>query len=250
MATNRLTRDQAINRALDLIDSPRLDERCRGGITGPSATITPDPNIATTWYQEGVDLAHILCPMQAQITTTSVNLTAGTETYALPSDYIQDFNNGLLIADASSGQLLVRASHRSLDRLLNVPTHSSNRGLPRLYTIVNNLLWVRQVPDKSYTGTLYYYKLPGTVAAGSVPTFPTDFHVVRYLFLCGKEWLREEKLGAAEMYLRAALSSYQKAGIQQEGENDQITVDREYFPGGPSDPLDVSRDSWMGPTTG
>lgn len=231
MATmNRLTRDQIINRALDMCDSPRLDEKCRGGSQSPSATIT-DPSIATRWFQDGMDQAHILYPMAADIATFPLLFLDGVAAYALPSDYIKDYKDGIQVFN-SDGNLVGRMALRSLSRLLNYPTQPGSRGMPAIYTVRGSNIEVRPVPgDQAYTGTLYYYKQPAVVGAAVVPSFPDDLMLIDYVYNRGREWLREAEPLTAQAVLSKAITMLISSGIMGEAEPDQIDLDREYFPG-------------------
>lgn len=235
---NRLTRDQILNRALDLLDSVRLNEIDRAGSTGPSATITDPGALSIGWLQDLLDLAHNLYPLQGTIKTQSYTFTQGVTSYAAPSDYIVDYRNGFVLSDNKG-----RLRKRGLDYLLGLPTGTSFQARPELYSIVNNNLEIRPAPDQTYTATLYYYGLPTALAGATVPKFPSDFLLVECLRQRGLEWLREADPGTSFKYLQASLSALVKAGLGQEAEEDQVNVDRRYFPG---DPGAIDDSGWMG----
>lgn len=233
---NRLNRDQLLIRALDLIDSPRLDEKDR-----PSATIVSGA-YTIGWLQEGLDLAHHLFPQSALLKTATFDITAGTATYTLTtiaSDYLLDFKDGVLLPNDEG-----RLRRIALNAALDVMTGTSARSKPTRYAIHNGLLVLRPVPKDAYTSaTLYYYSLPAALGATTTPSFPTDIILVEYLRLKGLEWLREVPVGTAESYLIAGVARLQKAGLGSEAEmDDTIGLDRGVFPGGGTPYQDPNND--------
>lgn len=226
---NRLTRDQVLIRALNLVDSPRIDEKDRsGGLTQIDAAAVLSPG----WLQDALDLAYNLYPFQGVLKTTTFNITAGTSDYSLAtvaSDFVLDFKDGVVLPDDKG-----RLRRSALNALLNYSISSSSRGIPARYAIHNGLLVLRPVPRDSYTAaTLYYYSLPTVLSAATVPNFPNDLILVEYVHLRGREWLRELPAGTAEKYLIDAVARLQKSGLGPEAEmDDVIGVDRDVFPGG------------------
>lgn len=223
---NRLTRDQILIRGLDLIDSPRLDEKDR-----PSTTIVSTA-LSIGWLQDALDLAHNLYPQSGLLKSATFNITAGTATYTIStiaSDFVLDFKDGVLLPDDKG-----RIRRSAFNALLDIPTGSTSRAKPVRYGIQNGTLVFRPVPNEAYTGvTLYYYSLPAVLGATTVPNFPSDLLLVEYVHLRGKEWLRELPAGSAETYLIAAVARLQKAGLGSEAEmDDTIGLDRQVFPGG------------------
>ena len=232
MAVNRLTRDQIIGKALDLADSPTLDEKNR---SDGSAIDTTAP--AIEWLQQGVDLFYTLYPQAGTVTSTSIAIVAGTTSYAMPSDLILTYQNGIVLATDKK-----RLSKRSLSYVLNLD--QTRTGTPKFYREEppNWKIWPE--PDKAYTGTAYYHKMPAALATGTVPTFPSDFLLVEYLHIKMKEWLNAVPKGSALQFALNIVSKFVKAGIINQLEEEQIPFDREAFPGGGSYP--GSQYDWMG----
>lgn len=223
---NRLSRDSILIRALDLVDSPRLDEKDR-----PSSTIVAGA-LSIGWLQDALDLAHNLYPMSGLLKSATFNITTGTDTYTITtvaSDFVLDFKDGIVLPDDKG-----RLRRSAFNKLLDYPTSTNSRAKPTRYGIQNGLLVLRPVPNEAFNSTtLYYYSLPSTLAAGTVPAFPVDLILVEYVHLRGKEWLREVQPGTAEAYLISATARLQKAGLGSEAEiDDVIGLDPHAFPGG------------------
>lgn len=232
---NRLTRDAILNRALDLLDSARLNEKDRGG--EDSTTILASA-LSIGWLQDSLDLAINLYPLQGTIKSEPYTFTRGVTEYALPSRYIIDYRDGLILGGDKG-----RMQRRGFAAMLNLAVSEGSYGKPKWYTVKNNLLLIRPAPNETYTGTLYFYQLPTALTANEVPNFPSDFMLVEYVKMRGLEWLREIPQDSANKYLVMTMAQLLKAGLGQEAEEDQINPDRDAFPGEPAF-LDSSR--WMG----
>lgn len=224
---NRLTRDAILLRGLNLVDSPRLDEKDQ-----PTAGTISSSALSIGWLQDALDLAQNLYPMSGTLKSATFNITAGTATYTIStiaSDFILDFKDGILLPDDKG-----RLRRSAFNVLLDIPTGTSSRDKPTRYGIQNGLLVLRPVPSVAYnSATLYYYSLSSVLASGTVPSFPSDLILVEYVHLRGREWIREIPAGTAEKYLIDAVARLQKAGLGSEAEmDDQIGFDRHTFPGG------------------
>ena len=233
---NRLTRDQILNRALDMVGAPTLDSKDR-----PSGTILPTA-MSIAWLQEGLDFFHTRFPFGSDILSTPITWATGVESYSLPSDFIQDYRDGLLHA-SDQGRMI----RKGFGYLLDIAKDSSNQqGKPAFYSIVGAKVYVRPVPSSSWnalTATLYYYGMPAVLTANQVPTFPSDLVLVRYVYLRGLEWTRSVPPGTAEQYAIQVIADLQKQGIGNEAEDNQVPFDRAAFPG--SRP-GYDPNSWMG----
>lgn len=228
---NRLTRDEILIRGLDLLDNPTLDQHDR-----PSATIVSTA-FTIRWLQDGLDYIHHLYPFAGTVKTTTLSLVKDTESYALPSDYILDYKNGITIASEK-----IRLGRRGLDYI--VKRDAATRGLPRVYAIHTPNLIVYPIPDKAYTAKLWYYSLPVVLGAATVPNFPSDYCLVEYVHLRGQEWVNAVPKGTAMSYLKQVVSELQRAGIGSELESDDLgTFDTQSLQQEASD-----YDSWMGPS--
>ncbi len=233
---NRLTRDQILIRALDNVDSPTLNAKER-----PSGSILPTA-MSIGWLQEGLDFFHTRFPFGSTIQSTTITWVTGQESYALPTTFIQDYRDGVLHA-SDQGRMIRKGFGYLLD-IANATT--SQQGKPSFYAIVGSNLYVRPLPSSDWgglTATLYYYGLPAVLTASSVPSFPSDLVLVRYVYLRGLEWTRSVPPGTAEQYAIQVVADLQKQGIGNEAEDSQIPFDRSAFPGSRpgNDP-----NSWMG----
>ena len=101
------------------------------------------------------------------------------------------------------------------------------------------------IPDKAYTGKVYYYKIPDALTGAVVPTFPNDYILVEYVHLKGKEWLQALQRGSAEVFAKLQIAGLIKAGVLATMEEDQIDFDRPAYPGGGTT-LGGGRSDWMG----
>ena len=232
MAMNRLTRDEIINRGLDMVDSSPLDLKDR-----PAGELVPNA-LSIGWLQDALDYFQKKFPFQCNIVPTPVTLSIGTSTLAVPALYIIDVKNGLVL-DNNGGRLLKRSLNYILDRSAQAPS------APTVYTIRTNLIHFWPTADKTYTAKLWMYSLDAALTADIVPNFPDDHILVEYIRLRGLEWHRSIDPGSAIAYADARIKDLKASGIMQDAEDDQLEMDRESY-------RDSSVDSndWMGKTTG
>lgn len=232
MAMNRLSRDQIINRGLDMVDSSPLDLKDRpGGVLLNTA-------MSIGWLQDALDYFQKKFPFQCNIVASPLSLVAGTSDVAVPSLYITDVKNGLVL-DNNKGRLLRRSLNYILDRA------GASPGAPSVYTIRTNLIHFWPQADVTYTAKLWMYSLDTALTADIVPNFPDDHVLVEYIRLRGLEWHRAMDPGSAMAYADMRIKELKASGIMQEAEDDQIEMDREAYGehGGDSN-------EWMGRTSG
>lgn len=130
---NRLQRDQIVIAALNAVDSPSLDQKER-----PSGSLTG--TLGVDWLQRALDFFYKAFPIKGVLTSASVTLNA--ETLTLPSDYIQDYLNGLLLANDEG-----RLTRRSLSYLLSKSRNTT--GKPTIYAVLDDTRFMlRDIPDK------------------------------------------------------------------------------------------------------
>lgn len=236
---NRLARDQILNRALDMVDSSSLDQKDRpGGVLHANA-------MCIGWLQDALDLFHRTFPWRGLITSSALSITSSTDTYALPADFEMDVRDGVRIVQ-SSPLIRRRLARQPFTWLLNRDTAGTDgtRGLPACYVILNSNLRLSPWPDTTYTGELWYYKLPEALAAADRPTFPDDWMLVEYVRLRGKEWINEESAGTAIAYARKVIGELKKSGLGEEAENDSLMLDPTRFRPMGNDP--GSSTAWLG----
>lgn len=233
---NRLSRDQILHRALDLTDSAGLNAKERPG--DPPATLSPNA-MSVGWLQDGLDLFHRAFPWSSTITKTAVTLSA--ETLSAPSDLTLDFRDGVIISQTSTRARLRR---RSLNWLLSYDVATTDTGQPTGYVLIDHTFHLRPIPDTTYTGFLWYYRLPEVLAASDRPSFPDDWTLVEYVHLRGREWTGESEPTAAMTFALAAIGKLKAAGLGQEPENDALELDPVRW--SPSGSGGFDRDAWMG----
>lgn len=177
-------------------------------------------------------------PFAGAIKTTTLNFVASTRSYALPADFVLDVRNGIILADDKG-----RLRRWGLNRLLKYPRASTSNGQPRRYVILTPNVEVYPAPDKAYTGTLYYYSLPAALGATTIPNFPSDWILVEYVVLRGREWLQQVPPGTALGFAAKFTADLQKSGIGNEAEDDEMDIDEERWASG-LEAADPNR--WMG----
>jgi hypothetical protein len=231
---NRLTRDQVLHRALDMIDAPVLDERDRPG--GRGAAIAAGA-MSIGWLQDALDYLHRRFPWSG--TLTSADLTVGTNgTATLPADFITDVREGVVLTTPTYRRL----QRISLQDLLRAdPTVTGDLVA---YVITGATLRTWRRPTASTAVTLWYYALPAVLDAETVPTFPDDWTLVEYVRLRGREWIGALPDGTAMKYLQDVAARLQASGLGPEAEAATIPLDSSVFRATVRDPHD-----WMGPTS-
>lgn len=230
MAMNRLTRDQILIRALDLADSAVLDNKDR-----PAGTIVSTA-LSIGWLQECLDYMAKKFPFSQDIKSVAITIAANATTLAVPSDFVLDYKNGIVL-DNDEGRL----TRRGLSYLLNMPLNTTER--PRFYAVRGSTIELRSKSDKAYTGVLWYYSLPAAIGASDVPLFPDDSVLTDYVWLKAQEYHRVAQAGTARAYADKLIKELQTAGIGNEAEEDQIELDRNF-----ARSADGDRSDWLGST--
>ena len=245
MTTNRSTRDQIITRALDMTDSPTLDQKER-----PNGIDIDAGARSIGWLQDALDLFHTKFPMSGTLTKTSLTFTKGVDTYALPSGYIQEYKNGLVYVSSDSGLESGRVYRTSLDKILEYIARTnaatSNGAKPGAFAILSTTqIKVFPTPDKGYTLDFWYYALPAVLAGGDIPAFPSDWILSEYLHLRHREWLQILEPGSAVTYATQTIKDLASSGISVEPEPDEVALDPFIFRGQSPAGYGVT---WMGDT--
>ena len=217
---NRLTRDQLIGRGLDMVDSPSLNELDR-----PSGTVVAAA-LSIGWLQDALDLFHNRFPWAGIVKSTSVTISSGNDTLSLPSDFIMDVRGGLLITTAGKKRRLGRWP---LQRFVTASLLYDTAGVPERYVVLPPNLRVWRLPDATYSGTLWYYALPTTLAAATVPNFPSDWVLVEYIRLRGLEWLQKTQPGTALNYAQDQVRALLASGLGFEPEDDVLPLDTDVY---------------------
>lgn len=221
--SNRLTRDDILNRALDMIDSSSLDTKDRpGGVIQANA-------LSIGWLQDALDMFHQAFPWTGTTTSASVTYTGNNDQVTLPADFTLDVRDGFVISQTNP-TVRARLRRKPLTFILNYDVGSSDTGTPRWYTINSSTAaTVRPIPDTTYTGTLWYYKLPVALAPNVKPNFPNDWTLVEYVRLRGKEWTGELEASSAIGFAEKAIGKLRSSGLGVENENDSLDLDPTRF---------------------
>lgn len=231
MAMNRLDRDGILNAALDMADSAVLDNKDR-----PSGAIVAAA-LSIGWLQRGLDYFHKKFPFSADITSVAFSLaSAGTNTFSVPSTFILDYLNGVVLDD-NEGRLI----RKGLGYILNRPTGTGSYGKPEVYALRGTTIQVYPPTNKARTGTLYYYSLPALLTASVVPIFPDDDVLVTFVWLKAQEFHRAAPPGAAMQFADKQIAELQRSGIGPEAEEDALGIDSTFARQPAQDPT-----SWMG----
>ena len=232
---NRLTRDEIIHRALDMADSPSLDQRERPGDGGMLIANA----MSLGWLQEGIDYFTRKFPWGGTIAYTPITYAA---TLTLPTDYTLDVRNGYRILSAQNSQAGGRLARKSLQFYLSCnPTAT---GCPAIYVIRGSTVMIWPTPDRTYSGDFWYYQLPAPLTAGEIPAWPDDFVLIEYVRLRAKEWTGEVPPGGALEYAHTITAGLIKQGLGVEPESDTFALDSTVYSRQGNDVSDPN--TWMG----
>lgn len=240
MPPNRLSRDDILLEALQIAEVPGLNQLDVSNGNPYTGTINSTA-ITIGWIQQAVDMFHMKFPWAGIVTSTAVTFTTGTPTIALPSDFILDLRDGLLITHSSFTR---RVRRRGLQ---NIISYSLNRnaGRPLLYCIQGTNLLFTPTPDQGYTGTFWYYQRPAALSGATVPVFPSDLVLIEFVRIRCLEWTRALPPGAALQYSELQIRELRKSGLGHEPESDEIPLDGNVFlPGAGGS--QTSPWSWLG----
>jgi hypothetical protein len=195
-----------------------------------------------------------MVPFSASIEKTPLIGTANNDTITLPSDFILDVRNGVLVqaipGDVNSYHRIHRVSlQKFLNRKLRVQGQQ-NVKFPIYYNIhgideVNDdrqVLNITPTPTINTTSQLWYYSLPPKLDAGKRPRFPNDYVCIEYLRIRALEHANIIDPGTAQKFCDTIVGGMKAAGLMNEPEDDEIPFnDLTYRTGGRS-----ASYSWMG----
>lgn len=218
MSQNRMTRNEILERALDMVDSPALSQKER-----PEGIVQQDA-MCIGWLQDALDYVHRRYPFGATIASGALAFVIGTTSYSVPSNYLLDVRDGVRIMQTDVKRRLKR---RSLQWLLDQDSATNaTTDTPHSYVITGPTLRIYPSPNKAYTGEIWYYSLPTVLTANTVPTYPDDWSLVEYVRLRGTEWIGQSQPGSAMAYLTNIVAGLRSSGLGQEAEEDSFPLDR------------------------
>lgn len=222
MSNNRLSRDDIVTDALDMVDSQALDLHDRpGGVLAANA-------YSVRWLQRGLDVFHRAFPWAGTIVTSAFTFTNATNSYALPANFVLDKRDGIKI-EQPSPPIDRRLLRKSLDWWMSRDMTIRALDIPQDYIIIGSTVRLYPWPKTSYPATLWYYKLPDALAPNERPNFPDDEILVEYVNLRGKEWTSEKEPGTAMTYAKLMIDQLRKSGLGEEAEVDALPLDRDTF---------------------
>lgn len=243
MAMNRLTRDNILLKGMALADIPSLDAHDQptpGTITATAFSID--------WLQEALDWFYQQVPMAGILTPVTVTIVASTGSFSLPSDFLLDMRDGIIVTSPEPRKRLIRTAGQEYVSRLTMRSSTSATQRPAYYVVLPTSIFCvgpsGQLPDQAYTGQLWYYALPAALASGTIPTMPgADLTLVEFIRMKAMEWARSLPPGSALEYAKARVAEIQKSGLFNEPESDTIPLDTRRFVGG----YDTNSWDWMGP---
>ena len=201
-----------------MADSSVLEEHdYPGGVVASNA-------FGIEWLQEALDYFHHRFPWAGIVANTT--LTLSTQKVAFPTDFVLDVRDGLTISTANGGSGRLR--RRSLQDVIGLSIEAQT-GTPLIYGVQDPNLFLYPTPDKSYTATLWYYKLPVVMTATTKPNFPDDWTLIEYIRLRALEWIRVLPPGVALEYAKKACGDLLKTGMGREPEHSDLQLDSRYF---------------------
>lgn len=238
---NRLTRDQIIHEALNMTDSPTLDQKER-----PDGVNILTTAFSITWLQRFIDLFHVKFPFSATLQVAQMGLLQGSVEYAMPQDFIQEYRNGIVYRSPDTGRIWRAPLDKQLDYEARTDT-TRTQAKPSRFTVVGpGLLRFWPTPDKNYSVDVWYYAMPAPLGQSDIPRFPSDHILVECLHLRQREWLQMVAPNTALSFAHSAIAELQKGGISNEPEPDDIPLDPSVFlRQGANNPSGWS--GWMGP---
>ncbi len=119
--------------------------------------------------------------------------TAGTASYALPSDFMR--NHSFLETDSNNLAQLELISFSDYELL-----DSTQRGRPTAYTIDRSNIKLYPTPDAAYNFLLRYYREPITLITGDEPEIPGYAHHLLVDYALSKCYEREHQLDMAQYH--------------------------------------------------
>lgn len=120
------------------------------------------------------------------VQATTRTLVAGTDYYAVPSNFWEHKN--LIITGEDNPMRQVEHSY-----ILNYNAKvSSTSKVPTCFSLYNDYFWVRPVPDSGYTLNIYFYQQPTILTASSNMPFKELYNQAIKTFAVAKCFLRDE----------------------------------------------------------
>jgi len=223
---SRYTRDELIDRALNLINSSPLSNHDRpGGVISPNA-------YCIQWLQDCLDKYHTQYPFSGDLTEVGVTMTANQRHLTvtsggavLPSDFSVDVRNGIYLLSGSTYRRLIR---KSFQDWLPIWMRSQNQAqqFPEYYCKFQGKINLAPLFNTTYTGNMWYFSKPGVLSAGTIPQFPEETCLIEFIRIKGLEWTKQYPPGTAEAYFQKAMGRLKTAGLLDEPEFDAFPIEQ------------------------
>ena len=247
---NRYSRDELILVVLGMVQLPNLEVH-----DAPNGVVQQDAH-SIQWLQDILDFWFHMVPFSATVKKQSLTCTANSDTLVMPSDFILDVRNGLLVQTVPGDNNSYKRKWRTpLQKFINRQLenqNSQNVKYPERYCIVGDdgvintqyqTMKVTPTPNIATLCYLWYYSLPPRIEANQKPKFPNDYVCTEYLRIRALEWAGIYEPGTAHKFCEKIISSMKAAGLMNEPEDDEIPMDEQVYrrPMWSSD-----RNRWMG----
>ena len=210
------------------------------------------------WLQDILDFWYHMVPFSATVKKISINSVANIDSIILPSDFILDVRNGLLVRkvpnDANSYQRRLRLPLQKFINRQVIFQGSTDVNFPLYYCIVGDdgsVLTQQQTMLLTPTPTiiaqcqLWYYQLPPPLEANHRPKFPNDYVCIEYLRIRAHEWQGLYEPGTSQKFCDSIIKNMKANNLMNEPENDEIPMDENVYLKRNSDTVDMW--GWMGP---
>ena len=114
--------------------------------------------------------------IRKQIAQSTLTLTSGTETTALPSDFLQvrDF----YILSGTQKYAMTYMTPPQMDQTRGTNTS----GMPRVYTILGDTFRFSPIPDSNYSAVLNYYQQFNALSSSNATNYILTNHPSIYLY--------------------------------------------------------------------
>ena len=245
---NRYTRDELVKIAMDQAQIAAVEAH-----DAPDGVVQDDA-YTVQWLQDIIDFWYHWCPFSATVEADySFTISANTTTVKLPTDFILDVRNGVIIQTTDSDNSKKRMIRTPLQKWMNrnLQWQNTTAQYPIFYMVqgyneADNTQNLRIAPasNTDRNAWLWYYKLPSKLTSTSKPRFPNDYVMIEYVKIRILEWARVYEVGTAQTFCDKILAGMKSAGLMNEPEDDEIPFDNFLYT---KEPTLVNTYAWMGP---
>jgi hypothetical protein len=224
---SRYTRDEIIDRGLNLAHSSTLDAHDKnGGVISPNA-------YSVQWLQQALDMYHIRYPFSGDVTNVAMTIpigsdvtyVTGTPTVFLPTNFMLDCIHGLIV---NYGEGLRRLRRVSFQRWLDVynPSVINPQQRAVIYAIFGEKIHIAPLTVQAANATLWYFAQPAALDANDKPKFPDENTLIEYVRIKALEWTKQYAPGTAIGFLQKEIGRLKVAGLLNEPEFTEFQIDQ------------------------